>query len=175
MVFTMGRTSQQNRRATFRTNLQRLLEFQEWTPAQLESHVGIPAAVVRKYLHRGLANLTATNRPGLERLCKRLGIKSIDLLWSKKLEHRRLPEVAGDGEYEGLEFKLCQLVSEFRERPAVDKICRLIDSAYDKVVCDFTEAKERARGQSHIDLNSKRETMDKHRRRKVKNKNLDDE
>lgn len=171
----MGRHSQNDQRQRFRDNLRNLIAHQKWTQTEAARRFGLKEVVLRKYLSFGLANLTPTNRPRLEVVCRTFGIPNVEALWGSRLDVEREAHVECDAEDANLAYYLTHLLRDHREKATVVKICGLIEDAFNDLVLGETRPKERARGGSTIDLDSKRRLLSRKRRQKVKSKKFDEE
>lgn len=170
----MGRHNQRAEAQQFRVNLRACIRHQGWTQRQAAVQFGLDYPTLRKYLNSGLANETPNNRPRLERICQRLGISETRLLWAPNLKPRRPKSIYTDEEAESLTYQLKLLLSQFRERPAVEKVCNAIENAFSSLVCEMNEAKERARGGSYVDRDTAGKAS-KSQRRDMRAKKYDDE
>lgn len=161
----MGRQNQREKAEQFRDNLRALIRHQGWTQREAAKHVGLDYVTLRKYLNMGLANVTDKNRPGLERICKTLGVSKIELLWAATLKPGRQSLIDAEAEVESLIYQLRQLLQdEYREKPKVGKICNAIESTFSSLVLGITEAKEQARGGSYVDNDTTRKIVRRNRR-----------
>jgi len=70
----------------------------------------------------GLANVTDKNRPGLERICQKLGVSKIELLWATKLKPGCQSLINAEAGAESSIYQLRQLLwSVHCDTPAVKK------------------------------------------------------
>lgn len=70
----------------------------------------------------GLANVTDKNRPGLERICQKLGVSKIELLWATKLKPGCQSLINAEAQADILVYQLRQLLQdELREKPKVER------------------------------------------------------
>lgn len=160
----MGRQNQREKAEQFRDNLRALIRHQGWTQRDAAKHLGFEYVTLRKYLNMGLANVTAKNRPGLERICQKLGIGKIEFLWASKVKPGRRTLINIEAETESLIFQLQRLLLEYRETPKVERICNAIESAFSGLVLEIKEAKERAKGGSYVDNDTTRKMVHRNRR-----------
>lgn len=170
----MGRHPQNDQRKQFRDNLRNLIAHQKWTQPEAARRFGLKEAVLRKYLSFGLANVTPTNRPRLEVICQAFGIPKVEALWGSKLRAEREAHVECDAEDANLAYYLTHLLRDHREKAVVVKICGLIEDAFNDLVMNVKKPKERARGGSTIDLDSKRRLLSRKRRQKVRSKRFEE-
>lgn len=161
----MGRQNQRDKAEQFRDNLRALIRHQGWTQREAAKQIGLDYVTLRKYLSTGLANVTENNRSPLERICQKLGVGKIELLWAAKLKPGRQSIINAEAEAESSIYQLRQLLwSDHCDTPAVKKICTAIESTFNKLVCGINEAKERARGGSFVDNDSSRKIVRRNRR-----------
>lgn len=147
----MSRQSQRPKARQFSANLRALVRHRGWTQREAAERLGIDYLTLRKYLNSGLANLTEKNRPVLDAICKEFGIERIEMLWAKKLESRRQPDVEMDAATDGVVWQLRILCRSFRDDPIVQHVIRSVDNAFEKLVCGATSSKGRASGKGGID------------------------
>jgi hypothetical protein len=109
--------------------------------------------------------VTETNRPRLERICKKLGVSEIDFLWAPNLKPRPRTHIYNDAEAESVIYQLRQLLQDdFRQNKFVEKICTAIEVAFNSLVCGIKDPKERARGGSFVDNDISRKIVRRNRR-----------
>lgn len=109
--------------------------------------------------------MTENNRSLLERICQKLGVSKIELLWAATLKPGRQSLINAEAEAESSIYQLRQLLwSVHCDTPAVKKICTAIESTFNKLVCGINEAKERARGGGFVDNDSSRKIVRRNRR-----------
>lgn len=162
----MGRLNQREKAEQFRDNMRALIRHQGWTQRDAAKQLGIDYITIRKYLNVGLANVTETNRPRLERICKKLGVAKIEFLWASGLKFGRLSVIGAEAEADSLTYQLLFLLAdEYRDTAAVKKICIAIDSAFSGLVCGIKESKERAKGGSYLDRDTTGAVVRKNQRR----------
>jgi len=161
----MGRQNQREKAEQFRDNLRALIRHQGWTQREAAKHVALDYVTLRKYLSMGLANVTDKNRSGLERICQKLGVGKIELLWATRLKPGSKSLINAEAEADDTLYQLRQLLwSVHSDTSAVKKICTAIESTFNKLVCGITEAKERARGGSFVDNDTRGKIVRRNRR-----------
>jgi len=171
----MGRQNQREKAEQFRDNMRALVRHQGWTQREAAKQLGLDYITLRKYLNVGIANVTETNRPRLERICKMLRVAKIEFLWASGLKLGRLSAISAEAEAESLTFQLLHLLAdEYRDTAAVKKICNAIESAFNGLACGIKEPKERARGSSYVDRDTTGAVVRKNRRRGGERKIEDD-
>lgn len=171
----MGRQNQRAKAEQFRKNLRALIRHQGWTQREAAKHLGLKYIPLRKYLSSGLANITEKNRPLLERICTKLGVSKIELLWAPNLKPHNPARIYADAEAESYLFQLKSLLNDCREETAVEKICNAIEAAFSRHVLKIKEAKERARGGGYVDMDASGMRRSKNWRRGVRSKKREEE
>ena len=170
----MGRQNQRAKADVFRKNLRALIRHEGWTQSEAAERLGADIPL-RKYLSSGLANITEKNRPLLERICTKLGVSKIELLWAPNLKPHNPARIYADAEAESLIFQLNSLLNDCREETAVEKICNAIEAAFSRHVLKIKEAKERARGGGYVDKDASGMRRSKNWRRGVRSKKREEE
>lgn len=169
----MGRTSQRGQAQRFRDNLRALIRHQGWTQQDAARHLGLSYTTIRKYLNDGLANVTELNRPRLQKICQRLGVTKIELLWASTLKPGHKPQRDSDAEAESWIYQLQKLLAdEYRETLPVRRIRNAIESAFGSLILREETPKMGARGGSYVDQDTRKGVVRRNRRlgggRKIK-------
>jgi transcriptional regulator with XRE-family HTH domain len=127
----MSRPAQQTKSYQFRHNLRALIKARGWTYREAAGHLGIGYLLLRKYLNRGLANVTPQNRHWLEAIGKEFKIDKIELLWARRLHIQRL-SLQSDDDTDTAVWKLRELRHSHPDKSQVRRILKLIDAVWGK-------------------------------------------
>ena len=161
----MSRPTQQTKSTQFRDNLRALIKDRGWTHREAADLLGIKYVLLRKYVNRGLANVTAENRQWLNAICREFKIDKIEILWSKKLHTQRPSPVEADAMADAAVWQLRILCHSHYGEPEVLRIQQLIVKAFAKLVLGEKAAAERARGGETIDSAPRRDRRRRYPRR----------
>ena len=135
----MGRNSESAKSRRFRDNLRALIKARGWTQRDAAKHLGLNYLLIRKYLNRGLANVTDENRQSIRAICKAFHVGKVELLWSRTLLVDDPPELESESLLsDGAGWRFRILLHSHADAPLVRLIRDSIHQAFDKLVIHGT-------------------------------------